>query len=204
MPFVPYGKKARKRREPPTMREADELVVDHMVTGAQLAVGRAPRHCLPICALVERLLARALPMFRFELRLGALQVLPRDQSVSPIAFDPRDDEGRAPSAGPLPPDAAFHAWLEDARGELLDPSILLTLHADGYDVDPEGYFLGGGREFERYGLVFIYEPLRELELTGVEASEAFLVRATSFILTGRPLDLGANFFDLVWRAPPST
>lgn len=204
MAFVPYGKKAKKKREPPFLREADEVLIDHIVTGAQFAVGRAPRHCLPMCMLVERLLARALPAFRYSIRLGALNVLSRDERVEGISFDPRGDDGQAPSPGVLPSGAAFHAWLEDGRGELLDPSILLTLHADGYDVDPAGYFLGGGRQFERHALVFIYEELKELKLIGVDESEDFLARAASFVLRGHPLDLGANFFDLTWQESPHT
>lgn len=76
------------------------------------------------------------------------------------------------------------------------------MHDDGYDVDPQEYFLGGGRRFERHGLVFIYEELREMELLGVGDSEPRLVRAVSFVTTGQPhaLALGPNVLDVAWRA----
>jgi hypothetical protein len=85
--------------------------------------------------LVERVLAEALPAHAFALRLGSLNVVPRDEGIGPISFDPRRPSGEVPSPGRLSADAPFHAWLEDSAGELLDPSILLTLHADQYDVD---------------------------------------------------------------------
>ena len=66
-------------------------------------------------------------------------------------------------------------------------------------MDLDGYFLGGGRRFEREGLVFVYDELPELELVGVDETEGHLARAVSFVLTGAPRDLGPNRLDVAWR-----
>lgn len=144
------------------------------------------------------MLSLLLPAARYELRLGALNVVPRGLA-EPISFDPRRDDGTAPNPGPLPPDEAFHAWLETPKGDLLDPSIFLTLHAEGYHVDRESYILAQGRKFVQHDLAFLYEELRELELVGLAESEAHLERAVSFVQSGHPLDLGPNFLDVAWR-----
>jgi len=203
MPFVPSGKKTKKKREQSVRRATGEALIDHVVMRAQLAAQLAPGLCLPVCVLVQRVLAKTLPARGFALRLGSLHVLSRDPETGSISFDPRNPDGTTPAPGRLPSDTPFHAWLEDSRGELLDPSILVTLHAEGYDVDSETYVHGGGRDFDLQGLRFVYEELHELELLGVKESEEHLDRAVSFVLTGEPHahNLGPNFLDLAWRVP---
>jgi hypothetical protein len=198
MPFVPHGRKGKQRRAAESKREADERVIEKVVGRAQFAVRHAPGRCLPLCVLVQRVLSLALPAARYQLRLGALKVVPRGLADA-IAFDPRREDGTTPNPGILPPDEAFHAWLETPTGGLLDPSIFLTLHAKGYRVDRESYVLAEGREFEQHDLAFVYEELRELELVGLAESEAYLDRAISFVQSGHPLDLGPNFLDATWR-----
>jgi len=200
MPFVPHGKKAKQQRAADVKREADERVIDRVVGRAQFAVRHAPGHCLPLCVLVQRVLSLVLPAAGYELRVGALNVVPQRGLAEPISFDSRPDNGTSPTPGVLPPGEAFHAWLETPRGSLLDPSIFLTLHAEGYHVDRESYILAQGRKFEQHDLAFLYEELTELELVGLAESEAHLERAVSFVQFGYPLDLGPNFLDVAWRA----
>jgi len=189
------------------MRDRDrraefEEVLDHLIQGTRIATLGTGGLCLPTCVLLERVLAATHPAYRFAVRLGALHVRSRDSAIDSILFDPRTPDGAEPAPGPLPPNAGFHVWLEDSEGELLDPSILLTLHGHGYHVDPDEYLLGGGRSFESEGVGFVYEELRELELIGVEETEGYLARAISFVLTGQgnPSRLGPNVLDLAWRS----
>ena len=202
MPFVPHGKKAKQRRDAEARREAHERVIDKVVGRAQFAVRHAPGRCPPLCVLVQRVLCVELPAARYELRLGALNVVPQRGLADPISFDPRRDDGTTPDQGPLRPDEPFHAWLETASGELLDPSILLTLHAEQYNVDPEGYILAQGRRFMQHDLGFLYDELPQLELVGLAESEGHLERAVSLVRFGHPLDLGPNFLDVRWRELP--
>jgi hypothetical protein len=188
MSFVPSGKKAASRRR---RDERRVNILDRAVASARHAV-RSPRLCLPMCVLLERILVKVLPVPHFSLRLGSLQVHPEDKSVSPIAFDPRGPDGI---------DGGFHAWLEDTNGALLDPSIFPTLDAEGYDVDADNYFIGGGRTFVRAGLVFVYEELPELELLGLEKSELQLARLMDFALLGEMSPPGVIYLDVGWRTP---
>jgi hypothetical protein len=136
---------------------------------------------------------------QYSLRLGALAIQTPDGHAS--AWDPRGPDGSPPQAGLLPREEPFHAWLERPDGYLVDPSILLTLHAEGLEVDPQEYVLSGTRQFVQNEITFLYEVLPELQLVGVAESAAHLVRAVSFVLTGMPRDLGPNFLDVEWRAP---
>lgn len=190
MPFVRYGKKVDKKRHREVKQEAREAIIDRALGAARVAIN-GPRLCLPMCVLVERILAQVLPAPHFSLRLGSLQVYPEDRRIDPIHFDPRTPDGI---------DGGFHAWLEDTNGLLLDPSILVTLHADGYKVDPQSYFLVGGRNFILSGLRLIYEELPELELLGVEESEPHLARLMALAMRGElPPAPGMIHLDVGWR-----
>ncbi|XXX74132.1 hypothetical protein WMF30_41455 [Sorangium sp. So ce134] len=177
MPFVRYGKKAAKVSEQEARVEAREAIIDRAVGAARIAVdGRGL--CLPMCILLERILAQVLPAPRFSLRLGSLQVYPEDENVDPIQFDPRTPDGI---------DGGFHAWLEDDSGQLLDPSISVTLHAEGYRIDPLDYCLAASRDYVWSGLRFVYEQLGELELLGVAESESHLARLMALAMRGEPV-----------------
>jgi hypothetical protein len=206
VPFVPHGKKSKRKQDALRQREADERVIDSVVAKAQEAIRHAPGLCLPACVLIDRVLAELLPHFRFALHLGALSILSEGGAFPPRLFDPRRSDGSPPDAGVLPRGEGFHAWLESREGDLLDPTIFLTLAAEGYDVDPAEYPMSKGRRLERNGLEFVYEPLPQLELIGVAESEAHLRRAVSFVLTGSPpaTHLGPNVLDVAWRAPTAT
>src|SRR5262249_49548948 len=149
MPFVPQGKKSKKKAAQAANVEARERIIDRA-----LGVARVPMHeaglCLPMCVFLERLLAKVLPGPPFSIRLGALRVGSRDANVEGIWFDPRDPDGI---------DAGFHSWLEDANGALPDPSICLTLHSHGYAVDPQHYLLATKRQFVHGVLSFTYDEL---------------------------------------------
>jgi hypothetical protein len=188
MPFIPSGKRARKRAQ--RAEDQDRLVDDAIARTWSVLYG--PGLCLPMCVLLQRVLADRVPQRPFALRLGALNVGPIEDgpSADPIAFDPRHPDGI---------DAGFHAWLEDAKGNVLDPSILVTLKAEGYDVDPQTYFLDGGREFVRFDLAFVYEELPELELLGVAESESILDNRLAGALRGAPLVPGTIYLDVRWR-----
>lgn len=157
-----------------------------------------PGLCLPMCVLAERVLAQLLPAPRFSLQLGSLQIEPEDENVEATHFDPR---------GPKGIDGGFHAWLEDTNGQLIDPSIFLTLHVDGYNVDPQDYILVGGRNFVFSGLRFIYEEVPELELLGLAESEARLSSLMPVALYGEPAPPPEMMhLDVGWRdsRPPPT
>lgn len=179
-------RRAIKKRE----RERDAIV--DAAVGALRHAMPGPGLCLPSCLLLQRLLGHFLPSETFRLRLGSLHVHPQDTTASAITFDPRTPEGI---------DGGFHAWLEDKSGKVLDPSIAVTLHDEGYDVNPDTYFLDGGRNFVRHGLAFIYEELPELELIGVEESEPQLAHLERMALTGEPAPAGTVYLDVRWRTP---
>lgn len=189
MPFIRSGKKSKKTREKARRQERDDRVIDEAVARTRVAVN-GPGLCLPMCVLLQRVLAHLAPERPFTLRLGALNVYPTEGSGEPISFDPRHPEGI---------DAGFHAWLEDQHGMLLDPSVLITLAADGYGVDRDSYFLDGGRRFVRFDLAFVYEELLELELLGVERSEPMLARQLALALHGIPHPPGTIHLDVGWR-----
>ena len=170
--------------------EMDRLI-DLAVGAVRLAI-QGPRLCLQSCVLLQRILTRTVPQRPFHLRLGSLHVLPSIQGagVDPIAFDPRGPEGI---------DAGFHAWLEDDAELLLDPSVLITLKHDGYDVDGTSYFLDGSRVFDDYGLTFHYEVVPELELLGEKESERALDLEMRLAMTGEPFTFVANRLDVGWK-----
>lgn len=186
MPFIPSGKKAsgRRRRD-----ERRAVIINRAVGGVRLAIS-GPRLCLPTCVLLERTLALVLPLPRFSLCLGSLHVIAEDKRSSPIAFDPRGPDGI---------DGGFHAWLEDANGALLDPSIHPTLNAAGYNVDATSCFVEGGRSFIWAGLEFVYEALPELELLGLDESEPHLAHLMEFALKGERPPPGVLCLDVGWR-----
>ena len=169
-----------------------ESILDAMVSGARIAYP-APQLCLQTRVLLEILLARFLPSPRFSLKLGALHVL-TDEPIGSRYFDPRGPEGV---------DGGFHAWLEDEQGTLLDPSILLTLAEEGYPIRSRGYLTVEGRLMLLDGLHFIYEPVPELVLVGVDKSEEHLRRATRLALAGdgHPFMLGHCYLDVVRSNP---
>jgi hypothetical protein len=193
MPFVPKGKRAKRKAEKARQAEVHDQVLDKVVVRVH-GIVRGRGLCLPMCVLLQRVLAISVPQRPFHVRLGALYVGPltEDTGIGPISYDPRGPDGI---------DGGFHAWLEDDGGQLLDPSILVTLHADGYDVNPESYLLDGRRRMPFGALGFVYEELSELELLGVEESEPALAAQVRFVLTGglptRPLEI---HLDVGWRA----
>lgn len=198
MPFAPSSKKPNKLRAWKA-REGRERLLDRAVSAVRLVIPN-PSLCLQTCFLLERILDVVMPAHGFTLRLGSLRVFPMDPADrnGPLFMDPRDPDGVGD--GPLPPGHPFHAWLETASGEFLDPSILLTLHAEGYAVDAGSYTLGLGRTTILSGLRLIYEELPELEVLGVAESEPHLALAMSCALTGEPRELGANYLDVGWRS----
>ncbi|RYG16795.1 hypothetical protein EON82_24600 [bacterium] len=189
MPFVPYGKKAPKR--PPIERSVEDAIIERSVRAAWVAISDE-RLCLQMCVLLERILRMVLPSLTFGLRLGSVHVIPEDKTISPILFDPR---------GPRGIDGGFHAWLETPDGRLLDPSILITLDADGYAVDPNRILLVHGRSVVRDELRFVYEDLPDLEVVGVEESEPHLARLMALAMSGAPQAPGTIYLDVRWRAP---
>lgn len=200
MPYVPTGKKTKRKAEKMRVTEVDDSAIDEAVSRVRWLV-RGRGLCLPMCVLLRRVLAAFVPRRPFHLRLGALNVGPiaKNSGIEAISYDPRGEDGI---------EGGFHAWLEDDRGRLLDPSILVTLHADGYDVDPDSYLLDGRRRMVHGQLGMIYEELPELELLGVESSEPALASQMGFICDGRALPQSlAIYLDVGWRAgverPPS-
>ncbi len=192
MPYVPTGKKSKRKAEKARMAEAHDTIIDDAVSRVRWIV-RGRGLCLPMCVLLQRALAVFVPERPFRLRLGALNVAPlsTDSGIEPISYDPRGVDGI---------DGGFHAWLEDDHGRLLDPSILVTLHADGYDVNPESYLLDGRRRMPYDQIGLFYDELPELELLGVERSEPALAAQMEFVFTGRPPSgVLAIHLDVGWR-----
>jgi len=193
MPFVPHGKKTKRRVEKTRQEEAHDQLVDEAVSRVHhLMQGRGL--CLPMCVLLQRVLAIFIPQRLFHVRLGALNVFPlsNEAGLDSISYDPRGPDGI---------DGGFHTWLEDNNGLLLDPSILMTLHADGYDVNPRNYLLDGRRRMPYGPLGLIYEELPNLELLGVEESEPALAAQMRFVLTGiPPMEVLEIHLDVGWRA----
>ena len=141
--------------------------------------------------LLERVLEKVLPRSTFSLQLGSLHVVPEDTTSVPVLYDPRGADGI---------DGGFHAWLQDRNGQLLDPSILATLAADGYDVDPDAYILSAqGRVFAKFGLGFAYEELADLELLGLEESDVALGRLMVVAMEGRSQPPCEVKLDVRWR-----
>ncbi|MCA9623867.1 MAG: hypothetical protein KC731_32820, partial [Myxococcales bacterium] len=112
--------------------------------------------------------------------------------------DPRTDVGIDINAG-------FHAWLEDEHGRMVDPSILWTLVAEGYAVDPTEIVVAESRRFVGFGLGFTYERLTELVLVGMEASEPHIARLERWVrlamldIEPPPLEHGVVALDVEWR-----
>lgn len=185
------------------MKLSDELL-DRAVNALRFVIPD-PRQCLQSAFLLSRVLDAVARGHGFVLKLGSLHVIPEDQNhpEGPSIFDPR--EWPRGADGSLPPEAGFHAWLERRDGTLLEPSILLTLAGDGYDVRGDGYFTCGGRRTKLEGLWFVYEPLPDLQLVGVGPSEPHLALALKLALTGPSPGLhrdalGPNYLDVKWRA----
>jgi hypothetical protein len=199
MPFVPHGKKAqRKRLQAAKLArlEGREQIIDQAIGALRLPYPDS-RLCLQTCVLLERLLGQVLPPPRYSLRLGSLHVVPVAGPIGPIVFDPRGPDGI---------DGGFHAWLQDENGQILDPSILVTLDREGYSVNPMSYFLVNSPQTELSGLRFIYEAIPDLQLLGLAESEEHLARAMEFAMTGigHPGLLGECRLDLAWRTKPGT
>lgn len=200
MPFVRQGKKG-KGPHPSAERARDEAAsIDAAVRMARqhLAGGGA---CLAVSVLVWRLLSTSLPARQFVLRLGALTVWPTRQPDDRTIFDPRDDAGQPPEHdGPLPDGAGFHAWVEDARGTVVDPSIFATLRGMGYPTNPAEVAVGSGRRFSSAGWSFRYELRPELELLNLDESEAELTRLADPAIAGRGYAGGHLDLDVAWRS----
>jgi hypothetical protein len=187
--YVRPGKRARQKRLRDAKREERERLIDMALGAVRLAMPE-PGLCLPMCVFAARLLELAVQP-PYTLKLGSLHVEPTEPDpIGPIYFDPR----------PGGIDDGFHAWLENANGELLDPSVLVTLAAEGYAVDPAGYILVGGRRFVLDGLRYEYEELGELELLGLEESEPHLTTLMNFVRYGRPPSPGVIYLDVGWRS----
>lgn len=187
----PSGKTERRRALKKKERERERIL--YAAVGAvRYAIGGAGL-CLPTCFVLRRFLERVMPSMTYTMKLGALNVRPLEGSADAIAFDPRGPDGI---------DGGFHAWLEDTGGAVLDPSIAVTLHAEGYDVDPGCYLLDGGRRFTRFGLEFWYEELGALELFGVEESEPQIVELLRMATTGEPAAPGVVHLDVRWGSKP--
>ncbi len=190
MPFIPSGKRAKQAKQK-VQREARDEIIDRALGAVRLVV-YGPRVCLQSCFLAKRILDRVLPGHGFTLRLGSLHVLPLDQTIAPIAFDPRGPEGV---------DGGFHAWLEHTSGELIDPSICPTLTHDGYDVGgDDGYIASRAKDVVFCNLRLIYEELPDLELFGADESEPHLARMMEVAMSGIPQQTsGTIYLDLRWR-----
>lgn len=195
MPFVPTGKKSKLKAQKARQGVPYEAVVDDAVQDVRRVMpGRGL--CLPMCVLLQRVLAERLPHQPFRLRLGALTILPRSPTagIGPIVLDPRGPEGI---------DAGFHAWLEDRHNGVLDPSILVTLAAEGYSVNPGSYLLGGPRKVAYGPLNLNYEEVSDLELRGLVESESALLTQMKWVNEGLPevrpsvpIDI---YLDVGWR-----
>lgn len=189
MPFVPHGKKSKAKRDRSVKVEAREQVIDWAVSVAHHVMPLRGL-CLPQCVLVERLLGERLPPPQFTMKLGALRVFPEGSAGDPIFYDPR---------GPGGIEDGFHAWLEQPDGRLLDPSICLTLHADGYDVNPAEYTIAGGRSFSSRGHVYLYEELADLEMIGLAETEPVLESCRRVAYGLPPGPPGDCLLDVRWR-----
>jgi hypothetical protein len=196
MPFVPSGKKAKQAREKKA-REArlgdDEVVIKRAVNAAWYAGSRSGI-CVQMCVLLERILDAMLPTAAFGLRLGALHVVPAHQTDAPLTFDPRGPAGAIDA----------HAWLEDTHGRLLDPSIIITLAAEGYLRDDDTFILTNDRVVKRDGLTLLYEAVPGLELTGLAESEPALQRQLVYAMHGKLLGTAPIHIalDVQWRSKP--
>lgn len=191
MPFVPTGKKGEKKRLAAIKEEARDRVIDRAVGLAQF-VTRRSNLCLQTSVLVERLLGElGLPGAAFSTKLGSLKVYAEETDGGCIFFDPRDDS--------LAP-AAFHVWLEDTNGHVLDPTINLTLLNEGYDVDATTYFIAPRRTTYVKRMKFEYEVLPDLEILELEASEPGLRALMDLALLGKPLtEHHVIPLDIGWR-----
>mgnify|MGYP007026487961 CR=1 FL=1 len=184
-----FGKKAKQRRRKDAKRKRQERIVLGAGGAVRFAV-RGPRLCLPMCFLLQRVLAQQLPDRPFMLRLGSLHVLPEDDRASPILFDPRSPGGI---------DDGFHAWLEDRHDTVLDPSIHPTLSGEVYPLHPDDYFYDSPRQFTFEGMRFVYEVLPELQITGVEESERHLAALMKWAMAGVVPEPGTIYLDVRWR-----
>lgn len=193
MPFVRTGKKAERARRKGKHDDDDRALIERAVYAAWYAIGEA-RLCLPMSALLERVLGGVHPASTFRLRLGALRVAP-ERGGEGISYDPRGDGG-------IDHDG-FHAWLEDERERLLDPSVLITLKAEGYHVDDDLVLLESSREFVHQGLRFEYEELSELEMFGIDESRPHLDGLLGLALHGIVPPPGTIFLDVRWRTNPT-
>lgn len=191
MPFVPSGKNAERQRRRDAYHSARAAALDRGIRAARTATN-SPGLCLPMCVLLGRILDEGFPAHRFSLRLGALYVVAKDEErFGRISFDPR---------GPGGIDDGFHAWLEDADGFLVDPSILVTLRSHGFDVNPGDYLVAKQRNFPDSELFFVYEELPKLELLGLEASEPGLASLMALAMHGRrPGGVVDILLDVGWQ-----
>jgi hypothetical protein len=191
MPFVPTGRKAGRQRRRDAYHAARAAALDRGIRAARMATN-SPGLCLPMCVLLGRILDEGFPAHGFSLRLGALHVVAKDEErFGRISFDPR---------GPGGIDDGFHAWLEDADGFLVDPSILVTLRSHGFEVNPDDYLVAKQRRFPDSELFFVYEELPELELLGLEASEPGLANFMALAMHGRrPAGVVDILLDVGWR-----
>jgi len=191
MPFVRSGKKPKKARQIPrgsAKAASDRAQIERAVNSAWFAISQ-PRLCVQMCVLLERILHRVHPRPRFALRLGSLVVSPEHGTLEPLRFDPRGPAGAIDA----------HAWLEDSTGRILDPSILITLAAEGYAVDDDDFLLADRRTVSWKELRFEYEVIAELELVGVEESEPHLARQLALALYGEARGTGTIYLDVRWK-----
>lgn len=92
------------------------------------------------------------------------------------------------------------AFMHGSRIETGSFSILCTLAADEYDVEPDAYIINSsGRIFSQFGLRFVYEDLPELELLGLEESEEALGCLMIVAVEGRPQPPCEIKLDVGWR-----
>jgi hypothetical protein len=195
MAFVPTGKKALRKREAAKAHGAErEAVIEEAVVLSRVLMSD-PGLCLPMCVFMERLLQKVLRGSTFTLRLGSLRTYPGDASIAPepLFFDPRGPDGI---------DGGFHAWLEDADGALLDPSVFATLADRGFNVNPRHFCRTYARKFWTSNVAFEYEELPELELIGLPETASVLQNWLAWALRRKPdepFDMGHVHLDVRWR-----
>lgn len=154
-----------------------------------------PEVCLPMCVLLQRVVETTLHE-RLHLRVGALNLFPTDlihAELGPHSYDPRGSEDTS---------SGFHAWLESDNAIVVDPSLPISLKALGYRVDDDDFLAFKGRHLRYRGLELLYEELPDLEVTGLEASEAALAQQLAKALFGRELSSHIKIYlDVRWDHP---
>ncbi|MFI5298713.1 MAG: hypothetical protein ACHREM_11500 [Polyangiales bacterium] len=169
--------------------EQTDLIIDGAVAAVHYTIPEA-RACLYQADLLRRLLAVSLPGSSFEMKLGAVNLHPRRADIEVITFDPRP-------TGNL--DDGFHAWLENREGILLDCSMPISLHDEGYRIRRDEYFSHRDRTVPFEDFVLVYEELPELELVCPPEAERMMQQMVLAAADVAPKPPGMITMDVRWK-----